>query len=204
MTTLLNIQTSPNIHASVSRAVSKKFVDDYLAANPGTTVIDHDLALSPPSHFGPSHLQAFFASPEDHEPESAEALRVSDAFVDELMEADVVVLGTPMHNFGVSSLMKSWIDNVLRAGRTFKYTEEGPVGLLSGKKVVIVVGSGGIYSEGPFTGFEHCGNYLRDILTFLGLTDITILRAEGQALGPEMAEKGLADATAAAAELAGA
>ena len=202
MPTLLNIQSSPNVISSASRAVSKTFVDKYVAFHPDTKVVDLDLVLDPPSHFGPNHLRAFFMPAEEHEPENKDALKASDGYVDQLIEADVLVLGTPMHNFGVSSTMKSWIDNILRAGRTFQYTEMGPVGLLSDKKVVIVVGSGGIYSEGPMTGFEHCGNYLRDILSIIGLTDVTILRAEGQALGPEAAEKGMADATAEAERIA--
>ncbi len=202
MRTLLNIQSSPNMISSASRAVSKVFIDRYITSHSGTEVVDLDLVQNAPSHFGPSHLRAFFTPAEEHEPESTTSLKASDAYVDQLIEANVLVLGTPMHNFGVSSTMKSWVDNILRAGRTFQYTETGPVGLLSGKKVVIVVGSGGIYSDGPMSAREHCGNYLRDILQVIGLTDITILRAEGLALGPEFAEKGLADGIASAEALA--
>ena len=115
-----------------------------------------------------------------------------------MIEADVVVLGTPMHNFGISSVMKSWIDNIIRVGKTFKYSETGPIGLIPGKKIVIVVGSGGVYSDGPYKFYEHAGDYLRDILATLGLTDITILRAEGLAMGPDAAAQGLAAGIAAA------
>jgi FMN-dependent NADH-azoreductase len=202
MPTLLNVQSSPNLMSSGSRAVSKAFVDKYVANNPGTKVVDLDLVLNPPKHIGPDHLRAFFTPPETHEAANTAALNTSNAYVDQLLAADVLVLGTPMHNFGISSTMKSWIDNIIRVGRTFKYTESGPVGLVPGKKVVIAVGSGGIYSDGPFKAFEHAGNYLRDILATLGLTDITILRAEGSALGPEAAARGLAAGIAAAEKAA--
>ena len=202
MPILLNIQSSPNMISSASRAVSKVFIENYVATHADTKVVDLDLVRDPPSHFGPNHLRAFFAPAEEHEPENTAALEASDVYVSQLLEADILVLGTPMHNFGISSTMKSWVDNILRAGKTFNYTETGPIGLLSGKEVVIVVGSGGIYSDGPMSAFEHCGNYLRDILTTIGLTDITILRAEGLAFGPDAAERGLADGMAEAEKIA--
>lgn len=192
MPTILNVQSSPNMVSSASRAVSKSYIDKYVASHPGTDVIDLDLVSEPPSHIGPFHLQAFFAPPDEHGPEAVAASEVSDRYITQLINADVLVLGTPMHNFGIASTMKSWIDNILRAGKTFNYTENGPVGLLSDKKVIVVVGSGGIYSDGHMKGFEHCGNYLRDILAIVGITDVTILRAEGLAMGPEAAEQGLA------------
>ncbi|MAB68637.1 MAG: FMN-dependent NADH-azoreductase [Oceanicaulis sp.] len=202
MAVLLNVQSSPDLEKSASRAVSKAFIDRYVAAHPDTKVVDLDLVATPPTHFGPTHLRAFFATGDEPEPENQAALAASDTYVSQLIDADVVVLGTPMHNFSVASTMKSWIDNILRVGKTFQYSESGPVGLLSDKKVVVVVGSGGIYSEGPMSAFEHCGNYLRDILTVIGLTDTTILRAEGLAFGPEAAEQGLAKGFSEAESLA--
>ena len=156
------------------------------------SVIDLDLARDPPPHFGPDHLHAFFAPPEFHAPVNKAALAASDVYINQVLDADVLVLGTPMHNFGVASVMKTWVDNVIRVGRTFRYSETGPIGLVPGKRVIIVVGSGGIYSDGPYKQFEHAGNYLRDILATLGMTDVTILRAEGLALGPEVAAQRLA------------
>ena len=119
MPVILNVQSSPNMISSASRAVSKAFIDRYVASHPDMKVVDLDLVQNSPSHFGPSHLRAFFTPAEEHEPENSASLEASDAYVDQLMEADVLVLGTPMHNFGISSTMKSWIDNILRAGRTF-------------------------------------------------------------------------------------
>jgi len=203
MTTLLNIQSSPNLASSASRAASKVFLDKYVANHPGTKVVDLDLAVNPPPHLGVHHLGAYFAPPEAHTPENAAALKASDAYVDQLLAADIVLIGTPMHNFGIASVLKSWIDNIARAGRTFKYTETGAIGLLTGKKVVIIVGSGGVYSDGPYQAYEHASNYLKAILGLLGLTDVTVVRAEAQALGPEAAAKGAA-AAASAAEMAAA
>lgn len=201
MPSLLNVQSSPNLYSSGSRAVSKAFVEAFLRRFPSFEVIEVDLTKDPPKHVGPEHLRAFFMPPETHESDDSAALAISDGYVQQLIDADVILIGTPMHNLGVSSSLKSWIDNIIRVGKTFKYTETGPVGLIPGKKVVIVVGSGGIYTSGPLQGMEHAGNYLRDILMTLGISDITILRAEGLALGPGMSEKGVADGIAAARSL---
>jgi FMN-dependent NADH-azoreductase len=201
MTVLLNIQSSPNLASSGSRAASKVFLEKYLANHPGTTVVDLDLVANPPPHVGVHHLGAYFGPPEAHTPENKAALDASDAYVDQLLAADIVLIGTPMHNLSIASVLKSWIDNVVRAGRTFRYTETGAVGLVPGKKVVIIVGSGGVYSYGPMQDYEHAANYLKAILGVMGITDITVVRAEGLALGPEMAAKGSA-AAAAAAEVA--
>ena len=180
--TLLNVQSSPTLTASASRAVSKAFVEKYAADHAGTKVIDVDLVLNLPAHINTDHLGAFFAPPEAHAKANEVALKISDGDVDQLMGADVVVLGTPMHNFSVASVMKSWINNIVRVGKTFKYNEMGAVvGLLPQKKIVIIVGSGGICSQGPMQEFEHSGKYLHDIFRFLGMTDINVIRAEGLA-----------------------
>lgn len=202
MTKILNVQSSPNLQGSASRAISAAFIESLIAANSNATVETLDLATNPPSHYSPSHLGAFFGPPETHGPEQHEAISISDTYIDQLIASDIVVLGTPIHNFGVASTMKSWIDHILRAGRTFQYTETGPVGLLSDIRVVVAVGSGGVYSEGPMAAMEHCGNYLRDIMAITGLTDTTILRAEAQAMGPEAAADGLARGKAEAEALA--
>ena len=150
---------------------------------------------NPPDHFNTDHLGAFFGPTETHGEENTAALAISNAYVDQLIAADIVVLGTPMHNFGVASVMKSWVDNIVRMGRTFKYDANGtPIGLLPKKKILIFVSSGGIYSSGPMIQFDHAGKYLASIFGFLGMSDITVIRAEGMALGPEIAAKSLADA----------
>lgn len=203
MLKLLNVQSSPNLAGSASRATSQTYIDKYREAHPGTVVEELDLAVSPPGHIGADHLGAFFAPPETHTDAHAAALLASDRYVDQLMSADIVVIGTPMHNFAIASVLKSWIDNVVRAGKTFRYTPEGQaIGLLPGKKLVIVLGTGGIYSDGPFKPYDFASTYLQGIFSFLGVTDLTVLRAEGIALGPEAAARGLAAANEAAAAAA--
>lgn len=202
MPTLLNVQSSPNLESSASREVSQAFVQEYVQRNPGTTVVEVDLVRNPPPHLGVDHLGAFFASAETHSEANVATLKASDAYIEQLVAADTIVIGTPMHNFGIASVLKTWIDNICRVGKTFRYTEQGPIGLLTGKRIFVFVGSGGVYSDGPFKAYDHSAPYLQSILGLLGLTDMTIIRAEGLALGPEMAEKGLAAAVAAANQAA--
>jgi FMN-dependent NADH-azoreductase len=106
-----------------------------------------------------------------------------------------------MYNFGIPSALKAWIDHVIRAGRTFRYTEAGPQGLVLGKKVVLFLASGGVYSDGPYKSYDFQEPYLRTMLGFIGLTDVTVVRAQGQALGPDAAAQGVADARAQSAAL---
>lgn len=203
MTVLLNIQSSPN-PASASRAVSSVFIDNYLGNNSGVEVVDLDLAVSPPRHVGTDHLAAYFAPAEYHTPANTEALRGSEEYIEQLMATDVLVLGTPMHNLGVASVLKSWIDNVCRIGRTFKYDANGaPVGLLPpGKRAIVVVGCGGIYSDGPMKSYDYASTYLTAILRLMGIEDITIIHAEATTLRQELADSRMAAALDAAARAA--
>ncbi len=204
MPRILNVQSSPNVESSASRSASRAYLERILAADPSSVVVDLDLVANPPSHLSTHHLAAFFAPPEYHSPESARALRTSEDYLQQLFDADIVVVATPMHNLGISSTLKSWIDNILRIGRTFKYDENGQVvGLVSAdKKVVIVVGYGGLYSDGPMAVFDYASTYIRAVFNFMGVTDVSVVRAEGMNLGPEMATKGLANAWAAAQQVA--
>lgn len=200
MPVLLNVQSSPNLELSASRSMSRVFVGSYLAANPGSRVIDLDLVRDPPSHICPDHLGAFFAPPEFHSPQNVVALQTSEAYLAQVMAADVILIGTPMHNLGIASVLKSWIDNILRIGRTFRYNEHGQaIGLVSNtKRVVLVLASGGVYSSGPMQPFDYASTYVRSVFNFMGVTDITIVRAEGMTMGPERATLGLASAWTAA------
>jgi FMN-dependent NADH-azoreductase len=204
MAKLLNVQSSPNLMSSASRAASKIFVETFLEADPDGVVTDVDLVRNPPPHIGADHLGAFFAPPEFHSAENTAALRASETYLAQLFAADVVLVGTPMHNLGIASVLKSWVDNVLRIGRTFKYDETGQaVGLLPPHiKVVIMVASGGIYSAGAMQQFEFAGNYLTAVFGFMGVTEVEVIRAEGLTMGPQMAEAGIAHATAAARDSA--
>ena len=128
-------------------------------------------------------MGAFFTPAEQRTPEQAQTVQISDALVDELLAADVIVIGAPMYNFSVSSTLKAWIDHIVRIGRTLQYTATGPVGLVSGKKVFIVTATGGVYSEGPAKAYDFLGTYLRSVFGFIGMTDVTFVQAEGLAMG---------------------
>ncbi|MCY1415924.1 FMN-dependent NADH-azoreductase [compost metagenome] len=128
---------------------------------------------------------------DQHSESESAALQRSNLLTEELLAADVLVLAAPMYNFGIPSTLKSWLDHVLRAGVTFKYTENGPQGLLSGKRAVVLTSRGGIYAGGPL---DHQEPYLRQAMAFIGIHDVTFIHAEGLNMGGEYAEKGIAKA----------
>lgn len=201
MTHILLIQSSSNLASSVSRDLSETYVKDYKAAHPDATVTERDLVTAPIPHLGVDLLGGFFGKPEALTEAQKAALAVSDTLVKEIEDASLIVIGVPMYNFSIPSALKAWIDHIVRAGRTFRYTENGPQGLVTGKKAVLFLASGGVYSEGPYKPYDFQETYLRGILGFIGLTDVTVVRAEGMALGAETATKAVADARARAAAL---
>ena len=180
--TILQIDSSITGDASISRQLTTAIVDRLAAANPGETIIRHDLAAQPLSHLTVEALG-------DH------------TIVDEFLAADTVVIGAPMYNFSVPTTLRSWFDHVLRAGETFRYSEAGPEGLLTGKKVIVVESRGGLYSEGPGQALDFQEPYLRQLLGFVGLTDVTFIRAEKIGYGPEARDQALADSRAELARL---
>jgi FMN-dependent NADH-azoreductase len=189
MTKILQIQTSPNLQASATRELSNKFIAEYRDNHPGTTVVERDLALASVPHLGVDLLGGMFAKPESLTPAQQDAVALSDTLVDELLAADILLLGVPMYNFGPPSSLKAWIDHVVRAGKTFKYGEHGPQGLITGKKAYVFMAAGGNYSQPPMTGMDFVEPYLKAILGFMGITDVTFVRAEGLSMGSEAAEK---------------
>lgn len=204
MTQILNVQSSPNLQFSASRSTAAAYLERYAEMQPDTVVAELDLVLNPPPHLSTDHLGAFFAAPEHHSPANAAALDASERYLEQFLASDIVVVGTPMHNLGIPSVLKSWIDNILRVGRTFRYGEQGEVvGLVTEpKKIVIVLSSGGIYSQGPLAPMDHASTYLTAVFGFMGITDVSVVRAEGMNMGAEMANRGLAKATQAARSLA--
>jgi len=190
---ILVVNSSPRAE-SLSRSLVKRVVDGLKAKKPDTTVIERDLSASPFPHLTEQHLAAYFTPAEQRSPELQELIKLSDTAVDELLAADVLVIGSPMWNFGVPSVLKAWIDHVARAGRTFSYTANGPVGLATGKKAIIVSSRGGVYSQGPMTSFEHQESLLKSVLAFIGITDVEFIRAEGLAMGEEAVKQALATA----------
>lgn len=201
MTHILLLQSSSNLASSVSRDLADSYLRDYRAAHPDATVKERDLVAAPVPHLGVDLFGGMFGKPEVLTDAQKAALAVSDGLVDDLMAASLIVIGAPMYNFGIPSALKAWIDHIVRAGRTFQYTANGPQGLATGKKAVLFLASGGVYSDGPFKTYDFQETYLRTILGFIGITDVTVVRAEGLALGPEAATKGVADARARAAAL---
>jgi FMN-dependent NADH-azoreductase len=199
MSNLLVINSSAAGEASVSRALVAKVVAG-LVAQSQSTVVERDLAAQPVPHLGADTL-AGFGTPATAA--QIEARRLSDELVAELFAADTVVIGAPMYNFGITSTLKAWFDHVLRAGVTFRYTETGPEGLLAGRKAIVVLSRGGVYGEGAAQAMDSQEPHLRTLLGFVGITDVTFVRAEGLAMGHDPRAESIARAHAAVAELVG-
>ncbi|MCX8998086.1 FMN-dependent NADH-azoreductase [Rhizobiaceae bacterium BDR2-2] len=201
MSSILLVTSSPRGAESISSKVAGELAT---ALARGGKVTVRDLGSNPIPHIDSVVTSAIRKAPADRTPEEAAAADYSDKLVAELKAADTIVLATGLINFGLYSTLKSWIDNIARAGSTFRYTETGPEGLVTGKKVYIVLASGGIYSEGPGVAVNHAVPYLKTVLGFIGLTDVETIFVEGLAFGPEAAEKALAAAKAKTEALASA
>jgi len=185
MTTILHISSSIRSAGSISRELSNELVSKMKAANATNTVIERDLTAQPVPHLSEQMMGAFFTPAENRSPEQALTVKLSDTLVDEVLAADVIVIAAPMYNFSVSSTLKAWIDHVARVGRTFQYGANGPEGLIKGKKVIIFTARGGVYSTGPAKVMDFHETYLRAVLGFLGITDISFVHSEGLAMGEE-------------------
>jgi FMN-dependent NADH-azoreductase len=192
MATVLHINSSVRQNGSLSRQLGAEFVAKWQAANPSGTVVTRDLADTPLPHLTEQMLGAYFTPAEQRSADQTASLQTSDALVAELLAADTIVIGAPMYNFSVPSGLKAWIDHVARGGLTFKYGANGPEGLVHGKKVIVFVASGGVYSAGPAAAYDHLTTYLRAVLGFLGMTDITFVVAEGVAMGEEAVSAAIA------------
>ena len=182
---ILVVSSSANGDASVSNGLVARFVDSVRETNPAAHVVLRDVGARPLPHLTHETVAAIKGEPKS--PIELEARALSDALVGELQQADLIVIASPMYNFGISSTLKSWFDHVARAGVTFRYTENGPEGLLKGKKTVAILSRAGFYSEGPGTAMDGQEPYLRAMLGFIGLDDVTWIRAEKLAFGPDVA-----------------
>src|SRR6266404_9841012 len=201
MKNILLIQSSPRGSESYSQRVAKSIVVDLQERHPGANVLVRDLAQNPPPHVSEAFVGGISTGPEQRTPEQAAALALSDVLIDELTAADIIVLAVPMHNFGPPSTLKAWIDHVVRVGRTVAYSQKGPEGALKGKRVILVLASGGVYSDGPAKALDFQEPYLRAILGFIGLTDIEVVRVEGVAVSAVGPEKAVASAMARSREI---
>ena len=184
--TILHVESSPLGERSVSRKLAARILAELKTKHPDSEIIERDLATNPLPHLNGLTVGAFFTPPEQRNEMLSEAVKLSDQAVDEVLAADVIVIGAPMHNFGIPSSLKAWIDHIVRTGRTVRYTERGPEGLVpSGKKVIIASARGGFYSDGRMRALDHQETYLKTILEFIGFTDINFVRAEGVGRSPE-------------------
>ncbi|HEX7643375.1 MAG TPA: FMN-dependent NADH-azoreductase [Burkholderiaceae bacterium] len=200
--TILHIDSSPMGERSFSRKLGAKVLSELQVKFPGSILKTRDLAAQPLPHLSARTLGAFFTPPEQRTPELVAAAAESDAAIAELKAADIVVIGAPMWNFGIPSSLKAWIDHVARAGHTFKYGANGPEGMLDpAKKVIIVSSRGGVYSAGPMAAMDFQEDYLRSVLGFLGLRDISFVRTEGVALGEDAAKSAVQAAESHVAEV---
>lgn len=193
MSRVLIVESSARQQGSISRQLTAEFIAQWKAAHPADEVMVRDLAQETVPHLD-SDLLGGWMKPADQQSDAERAaLDRSNRLTEELLAADVLVLAAPMYNFGIPSTLKAWLDHVLRAGVTFKYTETGPQGLLSGKRAFVLTARGGVYAGGPL---DHQEPYLRQALAFIGIHDVTFIHAEGLNMGAEFQEKGIAQARA--------
>ena len=191
MKTLLQLNASLYAGEGQSSRLAARFVEGWRTANPGATVLLRDLAREPVPHLDAQRFGAFLAPADARDADQQAAVAYSDRLIDELRRADVIVIGLPMYNFGVPSMLKAYFDHVARAGVTFRYTESGPLGLLTGKRVYVFAARGGRYAG---TSSDTQTGYLRQFLRFLGIEDVELVYAEGLAMGEADKQTALAQA----------
>ncbi|WP_417530854.1 FMN-dependent NADH-azoreductase [Marinobacter lipolyticus] len=196
MTTLLKVQSSLFEDAGQSSVLAQQFVERWQAQHEDARVISRDLATENIPHLDQTRLGALMTSEAERTPEQQEMVAFADKQIAEVQEADVLVLGIPMYNFSIPSVLKAWMDYVARAGVTFQYTAQGPEGLLKDKKAYVFITRGGFYGD------DHAQTALvRQYLGFVGITDVEIIHAEGLNIGDETRDKSLAAANDRIAEL---
>jgi FMN-dependent NADH-azoreductase len=199
MSTLLQINASIRSGAGVSSHLADQFVEAWKAAHPGATVKIRDLASTPVPHLDATRFDAFLAPPAQRSAEQHAVVAFSDTLIEELKSADTIVLGLPMYNFGIPSQLKAYFDHIARAGVTFRYTAQGPEGLLTGKRAYVFAARGGRYVGTPL---DSQSPYVRDFLAFLGIRDVEFVYAEGLHLSPEAKTESLERAAGHIARLA--
>ncbi len=200
MNTLLQINASINNGNGESSRLAKQFVAAFHKRHPKAAIVVRDVAAAEPvPHLTAERFGAFITKPEDRSAAQQAVVTYSDTLINELKQADVIVLGLPMYNFGVPSQLKAYFDHIARIGVTFEYTEKGPVGKLTGKKVYVFAARGGVYEGTPM---DTQTSYVRDFLRFLGMSDVEFIYAEGLNMGPQSKQTALAKAEAEIARIA--
>jgi FMN-dependent NADH-azoreductase len=179
MKKILHIISSPRGAESLSIKLGDAIVEKIKAKYPGSTVSTYSLVEMKFPHLEEAHLNSIFTPAESRTPEQVAAIKHSDDAIQAIQDADIIVIGAPVYNFAIHSALKAWIDHIIRAGVTFKYNETGPQGLITGKKVYVAISSAGVYSEGAMKPLDFIEPYLRTILGFVGMSDISVFRIEG-------------------------
>lgn len=182
MSTLLQINTSINGDAGHSSQLANRFAGHWLEQHPGGRIVRRDLALEPVPHLDGERFQALITAPEQRSAEQNAVVAYSDALIAELRDADAVAVGLPLYNFGIPSAFKAYFDHIARAGHTFRYTPEGPVGLLADRPVTILAARGGRYAGTPA---DVQSLYVRQFFAFIGIRDLQFVYAEGLAIDAE-------------------
>jgi FMN-dependent NADH-azoreductase len=188
MKKILHIISSARKEGSNSTLLGNDIIEKLQARYPGSTVTTNNVSEKDYSHLSQFHLAGYFAPIETLEGTALEVVQSSDDAVAQLQDADIIVISLPIYNFNMSSALKAWIDHIVRAGKTFSYHTGRPEGMLLGKKVYLAIASHGVFTEGPTQGWDFAEPYLRFILGFLGITDVTTFRIEGGAV-PGVKEK---------------
>jgi FMN-dependent NADH-azoreductase len=201
MTKVLIIDSAATGEASVSRKLTSEFAQRLSSHDPSAIVTHRDVGAAPVPHLTEATVGAIRGA-EAASDEAREAIALSDRLIAELKDADVIVIGAPMYNFGIPSTLKAWFDHVLRARITFRYTAEGPEGLVKGKRAIVIESRAGFYSEGPAAAMDGQEPHLRTLLGFIGIEDVTFVRAERLAFGPDAASAAIEEAARKLAGLA--
>ena len=179
---ILQINSSLKKEHSYSSKLSNAIIEKLKEKNSAVIVVTRDLTDDALPHFAETHFKALYNIDDIDPVQKAAAVKISDKLINELIDANTVVIGVPTYNLTIPSTLKSWIDFVVRAAKTFRYTSEGAMGLVENKKVYLAISSGGVFSEGPRKAFDFTEPYLRAVLGFIGLTDIDAVRVEGLAI----------------------
>jgi FMN-dependent NADH-azoreductase len=193
MANILNIQTSISGENSVSNKLSQAVINQLLDKDPNSKVVIRDLALNPIPHLEIHHFSASRIPDEERNDEQKEASKYSDESLKEIQEADIIVIGVPFYNFTFPSTLKSWIDSIAVAGKTFSYADGTPKGLLQNKKLFLNFAIGGVYENGLIENMEH---YLRTLFGFIGITDVEVFKSQGMMV-PQLKEESFSKAVAA-------
>jgi FMN-dependent NADH-azoreductase len=184
MNQILIVESSPRGAESASRKLTRKVRERLEVQYPDAKVVVRDLAKDKLPHLDQSTVKAISTKDPVEAESLKEALHLSDQLTEELLSSDLLVIASPMWNFGIPSSLKAWIDHVVRAGKTFNYAGAGVEGLAKGKKAILVLASGGVFSEGPWKPWDTVEPYLRQILGFIGIDDVQTVRAEGMNIPP--------------------